>query len=162
MGGKDFLFLFLHRPCLHPRYVLVIRFFPKLKGKAESVRGWHTNLPYIIATFCPWPCAGEGNFLSLLCSPLISFSDSSYLAVVLISLLVLEKTCQMCSALCFPKITHLCVPAFISTEDFLFVSWFCPFCIFLKCGRKEDKQMRPFACLAREMAWFKSGELKKY
>lgn len=66
--------------------VLVIKFSPKLKGTTETVRRWGTNLPYIIATFCHGPCAGEGSFLSLLCSLLISFSASSYLPVVLISI----------------------------------------------------------------------------
>lgn len=139
VAGKDFSFLFLTWPCLHPSCVLVIRIFPKLKGKVESVRGWGTNLAYIIATFSHWPCTGEGRFLSLFCSLLIFFLASLYLPAVLISLTVLEKTGKMVSALCFPQITHLHCPDFLSTDDFLFLSWFCPFSVFLKCGGKADQ-----------------------
>lgn len=90
---------------------------------------------------------------------LISFSDSSYLPhSCLISLPVLEKTCQLGSDLCFLKITHLCVPTF-NIWFFSFVFWFCLFLILPKSSRKKYNQTRPV--WQRKWHDFKMAELKE-
>lgn len=48
----------------------------------------------------------------------LSQTAHTYLTAVLIPQPVLQKTCQLGSDLFFPKITHLYVPAFLSTNDF--------------------------------------------